>query len=114
MVIETLRQALSRKSESSTTIIHSDMGSQYTSHDYHIYLHKNNLTASMSKHGTPIDNSPIQSFFSTIKAEWLNNPIHMTIAEIGFEIDEYINFFNNERIQLKTGKAPAVVRARAA
>ncbi len=91
LVIETLRQALSRKLELSTTIIHSAMGSQYTPHDYHIYLQKNNLSASMSKPGTPIDNSPIESFFSTIKAEWLIIPIHMTIAKIGLEIDEYTN-----------------------
>jgi|LGVF01.1.fsa_nt_gb transposase InsO family protein len=79
-----------------------------------IYLHKNNLQASMSRSGTPIDNSPIESFFSTLKAEWLSNTTFMTIAEIGLEIDEYINFYNNERIQLKTGTAPSVVRARAA
>ena len=52
----------------------------------------NNLLASMSRPGTPIDNSPIESFFSTMKAEWLSNPHDMTIVEIGLEIDEYINF----------------------
>ena len=67
----------------------------------------------MLRPGTPINNSPIESFFSPFKAEWLNNPIYMTIAEIRFEVDEYINFYNNERIQLKTGKAPVVLHARA-
>jgi len=68
----------------------------------------------MSRPGTPIDNSPIESFFSTMKAEWLSNPYDMTIVEIGLEIDEYINLYNNERIQLKTSKAPIIVRAGAA
>lgn len=90
------------------------MGAQYTSYEYNLYLYRNNLEPSMSRPGTPIDNSPIESFFSTLKTEWIKNPSDMTINEIAFEIDEYITFYNNERIQLKSGKAPAVIRAMAA
>lgn len=53
----------------------------------------------MAKTGTPIDNATIESFFSTFKTEWLPDPRNMTIEDIARVIDEYIEFYNNERIQ---------------
>jgi len=63
---------------------------EYTSHDYHTYIEDLGITASMSKPGTPIENAPIESFFSTLKVEWLPDTSHMSIEEIALDIDEYI------------------------
>ncbi|WP_430884110.1 IS3 family transposase [Fusibacter sp. JL216-2] len=114
IVISTVSQALKHKRQDNVTILHSDMGSQYTSHEYHVFLNDNRIEPSMSRPGTPIDNSPIESFFSTLKIEWLSDTSNMMTNSVAIEIDEYINFYNNERIQLKSTTAPVVVRNRAA
>ncbi|WP_125138436.1 IS3 family transposase [Petrocella atlantisensis] len=92
----------------------SDQGAQYTSHEYHSYIESCGIIASMSRPGTPIDNAPIESFFSTLKAEWLPDTSNMTIEEIAKDIDEYIEFYNNERIQLRTKMSPFEYRQGAA
>ena len=40
----------------------------YTSHEYHKFLDKSAMIPSMSRPGTPIDNAPMESFFSTVAA----------------------------------------------
>lgn len=80
--------------------IHSDQGCQYTSYEYHKFLDENAIVPSMSRLGTPIDNAPMESFFSTIKikVEWLPNTSKTTINHVNKEIMEYITFYNNVRL----------------
>lgn len=59
----------------------------------------------MSRKGTPIDNSPTESFFSTLKSELIYNktisiPNDTILIQ---EIIDYIYYYNNERIQKKLG-----------
>ena len=53
------------------TIFHSDQGSLYNSLTFQKELENNNFIQSMSRKGTPIDNSPMESFFSTLKSTCL-------------------------------------------
>jgi len=58
----------------------------------------------MSRKGTPIDNSPMESFFGTLKSELLYNPlIDIKNCNIEVEIQNYIWYYNNERIQKSLG-----------
>lgn len=58
----------------------------------------------MSRKGTPIDNSPMESFFGTLKSELLYNPlIDLKNSDITNEIINYISYYNNERIQKSLG-----------
>ena len=45
-------------------ILHSDQGSVYTSYDYQKAGKEKGITMSMSRKGTPADNSPIETFTS--------------------------------------------------
>ncbi len=116
IILETIRQAYAKVNSNSKTeiILHSDQGAQYTSHEYHTYIEDLGITASMSKPGTPIDNAPIESFFSTLKVEWLPDTSHMSIEEIALDIDDYIEFYNEERIQLRMQMSPFDYRVLAA
>lgn len=59
----------------------------------------------MSRKGTPIDNAPMESFFSTLKSEVLYNPLVeiKDFEDLKRTIEEYIEYYNNKRIQKKLG-----------
>lgn len=86
------------------TIFHSDQGGIYNSETFQKYLEENNFIQSMSRKGTPIDNSPMESFFGTLKSELLYNPlIDLKDKNMKDEILDYIWYYNNERIQKSLG-----------
>lgn len=86
------------------TIFHSDQGSIYNNLSFQKKLEEHNFIQSMSRKGTPIDNSPIESFFGTLKSELLYNPL-IDIKNVSMmdEILDYIWYYNNERIQKSLG-----------
>lgn len=86
------------------TIFHSDQGSVYNSLQFQKILEDNNFIQSMSRKGTPIDNSPMESFFGTLKSELLYNPlIDIKNCDMIEEIKNYIDYYNNKRIQKSLG-----------
>lgn len=87
------------------TIFHTDQGSIYNSPKYQKELEENNFIQSMSRKGTPIDNSPMESFFSTLKSEVIYNPLVKIkdFEDLKNIIKEYLEYYNTERIQKKLG-----------
>lgn len=86
------------------TIFHSDQGGIYNSLVFQQFLEENNYIQSMSRKGTPIDNSPMESFFGTLKSELLYNPlINLKNCDMIEEIKNYIDYYNNKRIQKSLG-----------
>jgi len=68
-------------------------------------LKDRNFIQSMSRKGTPIDNSPMESFFGCYKSEVLYNPNISIVSKIDFirETWEYYYYYNNVRIQKRLG-----------
>lgn len=103
IAIEMLKQ-IKDKSIPEGTIFHSDQGSVYNSLKFQKVLEDNNFIQSMSRKGTPIDNSPMESFFGTLKSELFYNPlIDVENCDMIEEIKNYIDYYNNERIQKSLG-----------
>ena len=50
-------------------VLHSDQGTQYTSHAYHVLTKEYNITSSMSKRGYCWDNAGIENFSGHLKGE---------------------------------------------
>lgn len=109
LVSDTVKLALQRE-KAHNTILHSDQGFQYTSHMYYQLAEENNLTLSMSRKGTPLDNAPAESFFSAFKTECIYLEKPKTIAHAQNLCDEYIDFYNYERIQLRYKTNPYEIR----
>jgi len=104
---------------SNETILHSDQGCHYTSISFRKLLKDKELRQSMSRRGNCWDNAPQESFFGHMKDE-----IHLercsSFSELKFEIDDYMDYYNNDRYQwglaklspnqyaeyLKTGEYP--------
>ena len=103
LVIETIKRAFPSMSNDQL-ILHSDQGSQYTSIAYTSLLKSLGITKSMSRKGNCLDNACIESFFGHLKSESIYLEQISTYEELKLLIDEYIYFYNNDRIQRKLRK----------
>lgn len=108
LVLETFRKAFEKHKDVSGLIVHSDQGSQYTSHAYQDMLLKVGARISMSRRGNCLDNASMESFFSHLKTEALYPYDIRSLDEAQRRMEEYIQFYNEERIQLKLNKLPPV------
>ena len=61
LVMHTLNEAIAKRKDVSGLILHSDQGFQYTSYEYKAICESKGIQISMSRKGTPIDDSPIES-----------------------------------------------------
>jgi transposase InsO family protein len=101
LVMDTLNEAISKRKDVSGLILHSDQGFQYTSYEYKVICESNGITISMARKGTPIDDSPIESWHSLLKKETLYNN-NITSLENYIElVEEWIEFYNTTRIKGK-------------
>ncbi|MBE4112219.1 IS3 family transposase, partial [Vibrio parahaemolyticus] len=66
LVLDALLMAIWRRSPSQKVLVHSDQGSQYTSHDWNKFLKQHGLEASMSRRGNCHDNAVAESFFQLL------------------------------------------------
>ena len=101
LVMDTLNEAITKRKDVSGLILHSDQGFQYTSYEYKAICESNGITISMARKGTPIDDSPIESWHSLLKKETLYNN-NITSLENYIElVEEWIEFYNTTRIKGK-------------
>ena len=91
--------------------LHSDQGFQYTSHPYFKLTQSYGITPSMSRRGNPYDNALAENFFSILKTECIYRTKLKSYEEARLLIDEYIYFYNYQRIQLKTKLTPMEYRS---
>jgi transposase InsO family protein len=80
------------------TIIHTDRGSQYASNEYALLANIYGFRRSMSSIGNCYDNAVMESFFHSLKSEWLSWHAYKSRVEAASSIFEYIEtFYNRER-----------------
>ena len=104
-VLETIEQLMSRHgfSMNAKTLIHSDQGPHYTSVRFIDLLKNKGLRQSMSRRGNCWDNAPKESFFGHMKDE-LKIRKDMSFEEIRAEVDDWIDYYNNDRYQWSLAK----------
>jgi len=102
-VIEPLNQAIAiiQKEAQYRTTIHSDQGWHYQHNTWVKTLKKNKIFQSMSRKATCADNASMENFFGILKQEMYYGVKLMTYEELKQEIEEYIDYYNNERIKTK-------------
>lgn len=111
LVLDTIRLAMQKEKKVAEELqLHSDQGSQYTSQAYFDLTKEYGITPSMSRRGNCYDNAMAENFFSILKTECIYRHHPTTFDEARKLIDNYIYFYNNQRIQLKTGVAPLTQR----
>ena len=99
LVIDTLNDAIAKRKDVHGVIIHSDQGFQYTSFEYKAVCESNGILISMSRKGTPIDDSPMESWHAILKKETLYNNDIKSLEHYVQLVEEWIQFYNTSRIK---------------
>ena len=81
----------------SSTIHHSDRGTQYTSADYIEVLHQYQMRVSMTESGNPKDNPEAERINNTLKNELLKGMVFHNIKEVTEAMARAVPFYNNHR-----------------
>ena len=86
------------------TLLHSDMGWTYTHRTYIEHLKRLGVQQSMSRKGNCWDNACMENFFGLMKSETIKQIKRLlSVDEMKRLIDDYMNWYNNQRIQKKLG-----------
>jgi putative transposase len=97
LALDALLMAVWRRKPTSMVTVHSDQGSQYTSHDWQEFLALHGLQASMSRRGNCHDNAVAESFFQLLKRERIKRYIYSTRDDARSDIVDYIEMFYNSK-----------------
>ena len=95
-----LEQGLSRLNPTEYPIIHSDQSVLYGSAEWEKML-EGKAVQSMSRRGNCYDNAVIESFFVILKSACFYSRSYHSIAELQAEIEEYLVYYNQNRIKLR-------------
>lgn len=102
------------KNDTEGTILHSDQGWQYQHISYVKSLEEHGIQQSMSRKGNSMDNGLMENFFGILKCEMFygQESRYKDINELMAAIDEYIRYYNTERIKVKLkGRTPSQFRS---
>lgn len=97
LVLRALENAVAARRPARGLIHHSDRGSQYASKDYRTRLNDLGFIASMSRRGNCYDNAKTESFWSTLKLEWLYRMKIPTRAQVEPMLCTFIDGWYNTR-----------------
>ena len=97
LTLSALSMAVQQREIDPSLLHHSDQGSQYTSGEYQQMLKDWGIEVSMNGVGTWYDNAPMESFFGTLKSEWVHHQTYRTRDEARTDLFYYIEAFYNRR-----------------
>lgn len=111
MVNTMLHDAFSVLGPEDAPLLHTDQGWQYRMAGYQAKLKARGMTQSMSRKGNCLDNAVMENFFGTLKSECFYLNRFSNLNELRKAIEDYIHYYNNERISLKLkGLSPVEYR----
>ena len=113
LVCQALHAAYCRRKPKPGLILHSDRGSQYASDPYRRLIIDFRMLQSMSRRANCWDNSPMESFFKTLKVERVYQLRYDTRAQARLDIVDWIEvFYNHRRLHSSIGyQTPAHVES---
>ena len=103
LVERAMLMAITLRKPDKGLIFHSDRGSQYTSKRFSNVLKKHGIRASMSGVGACWDNAVVERFFGSLKNEWLLKVYHLTRQTMQQDVEQYIRYYNHERLHSSNG-----------
>lgn len=110
LVMSMLYKAAQKNVWGNETLIHSDQGWHYQHYVYTSYLKSRNIVQSMSRKGNCLDNAMMESFFGSLKSEFVYLYTFRNKQDFLTKLDRYIKYYNNDRIKLRLGTSPVKFR----
>ena len=90
IIIQALRNAYISQKPKNEVILHTDLGSQYTSKEFKDLTSNLNMIQSFSRKGYPYDNACIESFHATLKKEEVYQTTYVTFEQARLALFQYI------------------------
>ena len=104
LVCQALQSAYWNRKPAAGLIMHTDRGSQYASDRYRRLIKQHRMVQSMSRKANCWDNSPMESFFKTLKVERIYQLRYETRAEARLDIVDWIEgIYNRARLHSSVG-----------
>ncbi len=105
LVLKALESAVKNRTITGDLIIHTDLGSQYTSDDYNQRLTELHIHHSYSRKCCPYDNAPMKFFHTSLKKECVYPvPVFEDYETAAAVLFEYVHaFYNRKRIHSSLG-----------
>lgn len=97
LVTSALQMATTQRSPQPGLLHHSDRGVQYASDAYQQILSDLGVVCSMSRKGNCWDNAMMESFFGSLKSEWVYGKDYQTQEEAKQDLFKYIEMFYNRQ-----------------
>ncbi|MFD1736705.1 IS3 family transposase [Bacillus salitolerans] len=99
-----LENAYQTQNPSEGLVLHSDLGSQYTSEEFQKDCESKKIIQSFSKKGCPYDNACIESFHAILKKEEVNHVTYIDFKTANLALFQYIEgWYNRKRIHSGIG-----------
>jgi len=110
LALDALAMALQARRPPPGLVHHTDRGCQYTAAAYRQALAARGVVASMSRSGDCLDNAMAESFFATLKAEFVDDRVWPTRAAARTAIFEWIEvFYNRQRAHSALAYRPPAI-----
>ena len=97
LALNALLMAVGRRRPEREVWVHSDQGSQFSSHDWQDFLRAHNLKPSMSRRGNCHDNAVAESFFQLLKRERIKRKTYADREAARQDVFHYIEMFYNPK-----------------
>ena len=97
LVCDAFMMAVKRRGEPKNLILHSDQGATYASAKYINLLKRYQARCSMSRKGECLDNAVAESFFASLKTEWVDELDYHSREQAKQSVFKYIEVFYNRR-----------------
>ena len=109
LVLDALEQALYARTGTDGLVHHSDRGSQYLSIRYTERLAEAGIESSVGSVGDSYDNAMAESIIGLYKTEmiWPRGP-WKNLDEVEYATQEWVNWYNNQRLLEPIGNIPPV------
>jgi putative transposase len=93
-----VQRAIRTRTNHENLLFHSDRGIEYAAYRYKAFLGEHGIRSSMNRPGHPGDNAHMESFFHSMKAEWIRGKIFNNFTELNTAVRHYIRFYNHHRL----------------
>ena len=104
LAVKAVQNALFNTRPSSRVVLHSDLGTQYTSDEFMSFTTTNNLLQSFSAKGNPYHNAPMESFHAILKKEEVHRKKYYDYQTAKRELFIFIEgWYNRKRIHSAIG-----------
>jgi transposase InsO family protein len=104
LALDALARAIRSRKPPPGLVHHTDRGGQYGSAEYQCQLDRHGMICSMNRAGKCVDNAVAESFFHTLKTEWLYHFRFSTREQARLATFDYIEgFYNRTRLHFTLG-----------